>query len=275
MEHDLEKAKTMKLILSAFDKLSGLKINFYKSDLYCFCEAQNDAHLYAKLFGCGQGQFLINYLGIPIHYRCLTVAEWKLVEERLQKRLNSWKGKLLSLVGRLVLINSVLTNMVLYMISFFQLPKGVLTKVYYFRSKLFWQGDSEKKKYRLARWNVVCLPKEYGGLGIHDLQVKTPRFWANGFLNYLRKMVYGKPCYGENMWDPKLCLKWFGNPVIYIFGQVLWPPKNISFVLVLLILRIDHRSGFRKISDLAKLLLLNNIQLYIRLSDTKGIQFPK
>jgi hypothetical protein len=53
-----------------------------------------------------------------------------------------------SLVGRLVLINSVLTNMVLYMISFFLLPKEVLHKLDYYRSKFFWQEDSEKKKYR-------------------------------------------------------------------------------------------------------------------------------
>ena len=113
MEHDIEKAK-------------NLKINFHKSELFCFGEAQDDISLYAELFGCGQGQSPIKYLGIPIHYRRLTIAEWKMVEERLQAKLNSWKGKLLSLGGRLVLINSVLSNMVLYMISFFQLPKGVL-----------------------------------------------------------------------------------------------------------------------------------------------------
>jgi hypothetical protein len=55
----------------------------------------------------------MRYLGIPIHYWRLTLAEWKLVEERLQKCLSSWKGKLLSLGGRLILINSVLSNMVL------------------------------------------------------------------------------------------------------------------------------------------------------------------
>jgi hypothetical protein len=71
------------------------------------------------LFCCGQGQFPIRYLGIPIHYRRLTNAEWKMVEERLQLRLSIWKGKLLSLGGRLVLINSVLSNMVMYMVSFF------------------------------------------------------------------------------------------------------------------------------------------------------------
>jgi hypothetical protein len=119
MEHDIEKAKNLKLIHLAFEKLSGLKINFHKSKLFYFGEAQANVDQYAELFCCGQGQFPIRYLGIPIHYRRLTNAEWKMVEERLQLRLSIWKGKLLSLGGRLVLINSVLSNMVLYMVSFF------------------------------------------------------------------------------------------------------------------------------------------------------------
>jgi hypothetical protein len=82
----------------------------------------------------GRDSFSMRYLGIPFHYRRLTLAEWKLVEERLPKCLSSWKGKLLSLGGRLILINLVLSNMVLHMILFFLLPKGVLHKLDYYRS---------------------------------------------------------------------------------------------------------------------------------------------
>jgi hypothetical protein len=45
-------------------------------------------------------------LVILVHHQRLTLAEWKLVEERLQKRLSSWKEKLISLGGRLVLFFS-------------------------------------------------------------------------------------------------------------------------------------------------------------------------
>jgi hypothetical protein len=89
MNHDLEKARNLKLILSAFEQLSGLKINFHKSKLFCFGEAKVDANLYAELFGCGLGYFPISYFGIPIHYQRLMLAEWKHVEERLQKRHSS------------------------------------------------------------------------------------------------------------------------------------------------------------------------------------------
>ena len=77
MEHDLEKALNLKLILSAFEQLSGLKINFHKSELFCFGEATDHLAEYTELFGCQQGQFPMSYLGIPIHYRRLTNAEWK------------------------------------------------------------------------------------------------------------------------------------------------------------------------------------------------------
>jgi hypothetical protein len=145
MDHDLANAHNLKLILSAFEQLSDLKINFHKSELFSFSEAIDDANLYAELFGCGLGCFPISYLGISIHHRRLTLAEWKIVEERLQKRLTSWKGKLLSLGGRLVLINSVLTNMVLYMISFFQLPKGVCIDWITFDQDSFGKGIVKRK----------------------------------------------------------------------------------------------------------------------------------
>jgi hypothetical protein len=89
MDHDAEKDRNLKLILAVFEQLSCLKINFHKSELFCFGDAQDDAALYVELFGCGQGQFPIRYLGILIHYRRLTIAEWKIVEERLQKCLRS------------------------------------------------------------------------------------------------------------------------------------------------------------------------------------------
>jgi hypothetical protein len=58
------------------------------------------------------------------------------------------------------------------MISFFLLPKEVLNKLDYYRSKIFWQGDNEKK-YRLVKWSVIYRPKDQGGLGVHDIQVKN------------------------------------------------------------------------------------------------------
>jgi hypothetical protein len=73
--------------------------------------------------------------------------------------------------GRLVLINSVLTSMVLFMLSFFEVPKGVLEKIEYYMSQFFWQNDNHKKKYMLAKWSILCQTKDHGGMGIMNIVV--------------------------------------------------------------------------------------------------------
>jgi hypothetical protein len=97
MEHDLGKARNLKLLLFGFELASGLKINFHKSELFSFGDAHEQVELYTELFGCKAGNFPINYLGIPIHFKKLRNRDWARVGERFEKRLSSWKGKHLSI----------------------------------------------------------------------------------------------------------------------------------------------------------------------------------
>jgi hypothetical protein len=55
MEHDLEQAANMKLLLGAFEQLSGLKIFFHKSEVFCYGEAKEIEGHYTNLFECGLG----------------------------------------------------------------------------------------------------------------------------------------------------------------------------------------------------------------------------
>jgi hypothetical protein len=137
MDHDQEKALNMKLILCIFEQLSGLKINFHKSDFFCFWEAKDVEEDYKLLFGCESGSYPFKYLGIPIHYRKLKNGEWKPVEGWFERKLNSWIGKLLSYGDRLILINSVLTSLPMFMLSFLEIPIGVRKRLDIFRSRFF------------------------------------------------------------------------------------------------------------------------------------------
>jgi hypothetical protein len=56
----------------------------------------------------------------------------------------------------------------MFMMSFFQIPEGVLKNLDPFISRFFWQGSNKKYKYRLVRWDILCRPKDQGGLGILD-----------------------------------------------------------------------------------------------------------
>ena len=65
MEHDLAKARNMKLVLCLSEQLSGLKINFNKSELFCIGRAKEEQEAYKELFVCELGSLPFTYLGIP------------------------------------------------------------------------------------------------------------------------------------------------------------------------------------------------------------------
>jgi hypothetical protein len=74
----------MKLLLCIFEQLYGLKINFHKSEIYCFGEAKVVENKYKDIFGCESSTFPFKYLGIPIHFQKLKNGEWKQVEDRFE-----------------------------------------------------------------------------------------------------------------------------------------------------------------------------------------------
>jgi hypothetical protein len=89
------------------------------------------------------------------------------------EKLASWIAKILSYGDRLILINLVLTSLPMFLLAFFQIRIGVRKRVDYYRSRFFWQCDQNKKKYRLSKWNMICRPKDQGGLGIKVLDIKN------------------------------------------------------------------------------------------------------
>jgi hypothetical protein len=58
VDHDLEQPKHMKFVLSIFEQLLGLKINFHKSEIFYFGEAKHYELEYTELFGCDIGHTL-------------------------------------------------------------------------------------------------------------------------------------------------------------------------------------------------------------------------
>jgi hypothetical protein len=121
-EDDLEKAKNLKLLLYTFEKLSGLKINFHKSEIFYLGEAKEVQEQYFHIYGCSGASYPFRYLGF-LCTKKISNSDWKMIEQRIEKKLSSWKGKLLLVGGRLVLINLVLPTLVEFMLSFFEVPQ--------------------------------------------------------------------------------------------------------------------------------------------------------
>lgn len=124
----MAKAANLKFLLFALKQASGLKINYHKSEIFCFGLSKEEENSYFSLFGCREGSYLFKYLGIHMHFRRLSNNVWKVIKTKNENKLSSWKGKLMYVGGRLVLINFVLTTLVMFMLSFFEVPKGIFEK---------------------------------------------------------------------------------------------------------------------------------------------------
>jgi hypothetical protein len=60
MDHDLNNAQNMKLLLCAFEQALGLKIVFHKNELFCFGQAQEVVEQHTYLFVYQEGVFPLN-----------------------------------------------------------------------------------------------------------------------------------------------------------------------------------------------------------------------
>jgi hypothetical protein len=122
--------------------MSGLKINFAKSEVIMVSQDTSKSIDYSNMFNCAIRNWPIKYLGVPVAGSRLHVADWLPISEIFLKRLDGWKGSSLSLGGRLVFINSCLSNMPVYAMSMFWLPASVLDKMNTARKRFFWQGEA-------------------------------------------------------------------------------------------------------------------------------------
>lgn len=81
---------------------------------------------YAELFHCQIGYFPIRYLGVPVSHSRLHIIDWVKLVEKMLKKLDVWKCDLLSIGGRIVLINASISSIPTYHMSMYLLPKTVI-----------------------------------------------------------------------------------------------------------------------------------------------------
>jgi len=87
LQNDMDKARHFKWLLACFEQLSGMKINFEKSNLVALGLEEEESNLFARLFCCKVGDFPFNYLGVPLHYNKLTREDIQPVVDKIIKRI--------------------------------------------------------------------------------------------------------------------------------------------------------------------------------------------
>ena len=103
------------------------------------------------------------YLGLPMVVGKSKVNTFKGVGEKIAKRVIGWKEKLISKVGREILIKTVAQVIPTYMMSIFRLPKHVCDDIN-FNLALYWWGQMpDEKKVHWISWKRLVILKTWEG----------------------------------------------------------------------------------------------------------------
>jgi hypothetical protein len=105
----------------------------------------------------------------------------------------------------------------MFLLTFFELPVGVRKRLDSFRSIFFWQSDWHKRKYRVTNGNILCRPKDQGGLGIEVLEAKNKCLLAKWLYNLQN---------GEGVWQELLRNKYLHSKFL---SQVTMKPSGSPF----------------------------------------------
>jgi hypothetical protein len=170
VENNPEKARNLKWVLTYFEQVLGMKVNYYKSELIPINLDADETIELQHILECVVGSFPIKYLGVPLHFEKLRRENLQPIIDKILKRIAGWRGKLLSYAARVTLIRACLASIPIYLLSFFKFPKWALQLINTQMANCLWNDTNNKRKLHLANCDLVCMPKAQGGLGIPNLR---------------------------------------------------------------------------------------------------------
>ncbi|GKV49366.1 hypothetical protein SLEP1_g56121 [Rubroshorea leprosula] len=156
-------------VLTQFYQLSGLKVNYSKSEIFCCGISSEEIKKLTAAYGFKAGVLPVRYLGVPLITGKLTEKDLKPLVSKITERMSSWASKHLSFAGRLQLISFVIQGITTFWCSTFILPKKVIKEVERLCAAFLWQSSTESARGAKVNWLSLCHPKQEGGLGLRSL----------------------------------------------------------------------------------------------------------
>ncbi|XP_016492627.1 uncharacterized protein LOC107812111 [Nicotiana tabacum] len=157
-------------VLSAYEVASGQLINKSKSTVYVHLSTNDDAvRKVQRITGIQRQDFPFTYLGCPIFYSTRRINYYEGLIKKILDQLQSWKGKLMSMGGREVLISHVLQSMTIHLLSAVNPPAFVINKPLKLFARFFWSNSIDGRARHWASWpNLSChMKKKVYGLGLY------------------------------------------------------------------------------------------------------------
>ena len=170
----LTKRQAILEILKLYAKASGQCINIDKSSIY-FSNNTSLQHgeVIKALLGVKEVDRFESYLGLPTLVGQKKYHTFAFIKDRVWKKLQGWKGKMLSRAGKEILIKAVALSIPTYTMSVFQLPVKLCEELQALCARFWWGQVGNERKIHWLSWEKLTRPKVDGGMRFKDLRQST------------------------------------------------------------------------------------------------------
>ena len=158
-------------ILETYEKASGQQLNREKTSLFFSHNTPYETKEYIRhRFGAGVIKQHETYLGLPYLVGRSKKNTFNALKERLNNKISEWKEKMLSQVGKEILIKVVAQAIHTYTISVFKLLDTLCDELTSMVRTFWWGQSNGKNRMAWLSWDKICAPKKDGGLDFRDLR---------------------------------------------------------------------------------------------------------
>ena len=138
---------TIREVLDTFCSCSGQTVSDSKSRVYFSPNIDHDdREAFSDILGFRQTEHLGKYLGFPINHQGNNNQDFGFVLDRVKSKLAGWKANLLSMAGRVVLIQASSSAVPAYIMQSHLLPSKVLDGIDQVNRNFLWGSTKSKGK---------------------------------------------------------------------------------------------------------------------------------
>ncbi|XP_057771151.1 uncharacterized protein LOC130990949 [Salvia miltiorrhiza] len=201
-------ARKVQDILNYYGSISGQHCSQDKSNLFFARRVPTDRRrAIRRELGFSIGSLPMNYLGVPIFVGRPKASYFMPIFDKIVNKFARWKGRQLSMAGRLCLVQSVIQSSIVHSMMVYKWPKTLLNSLDRKCRNFVWTGSIDLKPNCSVSWGRACSPKEEGGFGVRSFTLMNQSYlmklawrmikgqdWAHNILRsrYLNSFGYAK-----------------------------------------------------------------------------------
>jgi len=203
-------------IFHKYSEVSGQVINNTKSRFYTGAMSRTRTNMIVNMLGFFVGMVPFQYLGCTIFQGKPKIIHFQMIADIIKNKLATWKGRILSIMGKVRLVKSIIHGMLVYSFHVYLWPRRLLRLLDSWIKKFIWSGDVLTKKVCTVTWKVMCRPWAEGGLDIKPTRLNNEALilkfswdiitkeiqWSNLFkLRYLSNGQQSKRYFKSSVWS--------------------------------------------------------------------------